>query len=209
MPEIVYTNRHLVSEHGVKPIKVSDEFAKRMVQRGFARVIDSDPNTNPPIALPQHPINNIPKEEVFSEEQNLYTFVSWIESGHMSRMIMDTGDDCGFHIRRVSGGPHDVSHMMLSDIVVINIGDIDWQYDFKYSLRVVLFQRLVPFVVRWHNACEELLLVRQLMTRARLNIFDNEQLIEDVKGTVGDLMCPYIVYRDPYNFWREISRVCL
>lgn len=207
MPEIVYTDRRLISEHGVKPRKVSETYANRMVQGGFARVINESPKSNPPISMPEHPIINVERDEVFSGEQNLYTFVSWLESGSMNSELLSIGDDCGFHIKMISGNANDVSDVLISDVVVINVGNVNWQYGFRYSLKVSLFQRLVPFVTRWYNECEDTMLTRQLATRARLNIFENHELAECVKETVGDLMHPYMIYRDPFNFWREISKV--
>jgi hypothetical protein len=208
--EIVFEGQGLRAKFGAKPRKVTLEVAEQYERKGWAKIIRSVPIANPAPNLDEmYGVNKETDRVSFMPEDKLIDLISWIANSNIPRLYERQAEEIGINLRVELPGNLNIGGIVMSKLIVVSSDMSRFTEDEKRRVRVVLFQKRIPYIYRIETACDssDLKNLRQIIVDAKKIFFADKNLISSYTEDLGDLISDWYVEKGPTGFWRTINEV--
>jgi hypothetical protein len=208
---IKYTNSSLVAQHGARPIEVTKEMGERYEQRGWAKILNSFPQSQvdlDPIEIDELKAKYEKDSVKYNFEDKWLDKIGWVTSGQIPLSHRKYGDGCGFIISQTSPINFSPGKLCLNDLIILSSNLSGFSDIQILKLSVVLYQRGIPFCFRVEDHLVRSEQVMHYLMRAKVVFCAHEDFVAEALDMLGEgVEDRLFIESTDAEFWKKINEV--
>ena len=213
--EVVFESDPLIAQYGRHPKKIPLEMAQRYAARGLVKILTIEPDANPPspqIFEPNHINAHPPPMKVLSPvtaNNSLIARIAWISSIRLPKGFVKFGEGAGFSVDKIVAKNFDVNSLVGYEFIIVGSDLSKFNKSQKRQLRIVLFQRQVPFCLYCDSGPKwgEVKWLMQAILSSKFLFFRTDEAKSSFKELLGEVVEVFPVEDDASALWKKVDEV--